>query len=407
MAVPDVRSAEPNSADDGLTTAAGILGRAKAAAPLLRARAEEIERARHLPSDVVDLLRSTGVFRMAVARARGGPELTSAQQTEVIEALSYGDPSAGWCAMIGMDTPLYAAFLTESAVGAMFADPDLITAGLILPAGRAERVPGGYRVSGRWPFGSGITHADWVSAGCFVTRGGEPETGPGGAPVWRVVLVRPDEVEVLDTWHTTGLRGSGSRDYVIGDVFVPEEHSFSFGTPLSRTGPLATPDAFVRNMPGVPLGLARAALDHTREQVRTRVDRATGERWADNYRVQVAIGEAELEFQTARHAVYGSLDRQWELLESGKAPHDFTTDERISTALPRLNAFRAARRIVTRLYDLLATTSIYQPSPLDRWLRDITTMCQHVVAQDKVIQSAGAHVLGGTPLFPFALGIVD
>jgi alkylation response protein AidB-like acyl-CoA dehydrogenase len=213
-------------------------------------------------------------------------------------------------------------------------------------------------------------------------------------------------VETIDTWHTTGLRGSGSRDYVITDVFVPEEHSFSFGTPISRTGPLTAPDAFVRNMPGVPLGLARAALDHVREHVVQRQDRVTGERWSDDYRVQVTIGEAEMDFQTARYAVYGSLNRQWELLESGTAPEDFTADERIATALPRVNAFRAARRIVTKLYDLLATTSIYERSPMDRWLRDITTMCQHVVVQDRIIQSAGAHVLGGTPLFPFALGIV-
>ncbi|NUT52013.1 MAG: acyl-CoA dehydrogenase [Saccharothrix sp.] len=391
--------------DPGPVTAAEVLARAKAAVPLLRAKSEEIERTRHLPADVVELLRSTGVFRMAVAAERGGPELTSAQQTEVIETLSYGDPSAGWCAMIGMDTPLYAAFLPRSAVDEMFPHPDMITAGLILPAGRAERVPGGYRLTGRWRFGSGITHADWVSAGSFVTTGGELEAGADGKPVWRVMLVRPEEVETADTWHTTGLRGSGSRDYAITDVFVPEDHSFSFGTPLSRSGPLAAPDAFVRNMPGVPLGLARAALDYAREHAMGRVDGMTGERWSDDYRVQVTIGEAEMDFQAARHAVYGSLDRQWELLASGRSPDELTPDERIATVLPRTNAFRAARRIVTALYDLLATTSIYQPSPMDRWLRDATTMCQHVIVQDRVVQSAGAHLLGGTPRFPFALGV--
>ncbi|MBY8852208.1 hypothetical protein K7G98_29695, partial [Saccharothrix sp. MB29] len=98
---------------------------------------EEIEQNRHLPTDVVELLRSTAVFRMALAKARGGPELTSAQQTEVIETLSYGDTSAGWCAMIGMDTPLYSAFLSEDAVREMFPRKDMITAGLFFPSGRA------------------------------------------------------------------------------------------------------------------------------------------------------------------------------------------------------------------------------------------------------------------------------
>jgi indole-3-acetate monooxygenase len=407
MTSTEIRTPEVLLDQDGPATAEDILARAKAAVPVLRARSEEIEKSRRLPADIVELLRSTGVFRMAVAKERGGPELTSAQQTEVIETLAYGDTAAGWCAMIGMDTPLYSAFLSENAVSEMFPHPDMITAGLIFPSGRAERVPGGYRLTGRWQFGSGITHADWVSAGGFVTSGGELETGPDGQPVWRLMLVRPSEVTVFDTWHTTGLRGSGSLDYEITDVFVPEEHSFSFATALSRTGPLAAPDAFVRNMPGVPLGLARAALDYVRDHAVNRVNRQTGEPWSDNYRVQITIAEAEMEFVTARHAVYGSLHKQWDLLAQGKTLDDLTPDERVSTLLPRVNSFRAARRIVNKLYDLLATTSIYEPSPMDRWLRDATTMCQHIVAQDQVVQSAGAYLVGGTPQFPFSLGIVD
>lgn len=402
----DVRD-HTEATEDVPNTAEEILARAKAAVPLLRARSEDIEKSRRLPDDVVELLRSTGVFRMAVAKERGGPELNSMQQTEVIETLSYGDTAAGWCAMIGMDTPLYSAFLNESAVNEMFPSRDMITAGLIFPAGRAERVAGGYRLTGRWQFGSGITHADWVSAGCFLTSGGELELGPNGQPVWRLMMLPKADVEVIDTWHTTGLRGSGSLDYTVTDLFVPEEHSFSFGTALSRSGPLAAPDAFVRNMPGVPLGLARAALDYVREHAINRVNRQTGERWSDNYRVQITLAEAEMDFVTARHAVYGSLSAQWELLSSGRTLDDLTPDQRISTMLPRVNSFRAARRIVSKLYDLMATTAIYEPSPMDRWLRDTYTMCQHIVAQDQVVQSAGAYVLGGTPQFPFALGIVD
>lgn len=399
----DVRPA----VDTAPNTVEEIRSRAKAAVPVLRARSEEIERTRRLPDDVVELLRSTGVFRMGVARERGGPELTSVEQTEIIEILSTGDTAAGWCAMIGMDTPLYSAFLTPAAVERMFPSPDMITAGLIFPAGRAERVPGGYRLTGRWQFGSGITHADWVSAGSFVTSEGELELGPTGNPVWRLMLVPRSEVRLIDTWHTTGLRGSGSQDYEITGVFVPEDQSFDFGTPLSRSGPLATADAFVRNMPGVPLGVARAALDYVREHALGRVNRMTGERWVDNYRVQITLAEAEMEFVVARHGVYGSLAAQWELLSAGKTLDDLSADERVSTLLPRVNSFRAARRIVGKLYDLLATTSIYEPSPMDRWLRDTNTMCQHIVAQDQVVQSAGAYLLGGTPQFPFSLGIVD
>jgi alkylation response protein AidB-like acyl-CoA dehydrogenase len=379
-----------------------ILARARAAAPLLRARSEEIARNRHLPQDAVQLLRDTGVFRIGMPRAWNGPELTFAQQTEVIEALSYGDAAAGWCAMIGMDTWIYAGYLDEAVVEEMLADPDAITAGLIFPVGRADRVPGGYRVTGRWPFGSGVTHADWVVGGCVVHSDGEPEPGADGAPVnWRLMLVRREDVEIVDTWHTTGLAGSGSMDYRMTDLFVPEERSFDFTAPRGA-GPFAAPDAFLGNVSGVPLGVARAALDHVRELAAERTEKATGTPWAETYRVQTAIGECEMELAAARYAVYGTLEDLWERLESGTAP---TPDQQVSSALARVNSFRTARRIVTRLCDLVGTASIYRGSPLDRWMRDLQTMCQHILAQEQIVQSAGAHLLGGTPYAPFPLGL--
>ncbi|MEV6124162.1 acyl-CoA dehydrogenase family protein [Streptomyces sp. NPDC052077] len=384
-------------------TAEELLRRAEELVPVLRAASPDIEEARRLPGTVVRQLRDAGVFRMGVPVDRGGPGLDSAQQTLLVEILARGDTSAAWCAMIGMDTPLYAQFLPESVARDELGDPDTVTAGLILPLGRADRVPGGYRVTGRWPFGSGITHADWVVAGCFVHKDGRPEPGPPGAPgLWRIMLARREEFEVLDTWHTTGLAGSGSRDYRAEDLFVPEQHSFSLGSPRV-SGPYATPEAILRNMPGVPLGVARAALDHVRELAAGRVERATGVPWAETYRVQVAVGECEMELSAARHAVYGSLRRQSAVLASGRDP---LPDERVDTVLARVNAFRVARGIVTRLYDLVATAAIYRPSPLDRWLRDLTTMRQHVIAQDQILQSAGAHLLGGTPHNPFSLGLV-
>lgn len=385
------------------TTAAEILARAAALVPELRARAAEIEQERRLPADLVDRLRETGVFRMAVPESQGGPGLDSMQQTEVVEILATGDTSAAWCAMIGMDTPLYAQFLDESVARRLLTDPDMITAGLILPVGRADRVPGGYRVTGRWPFGSGITHADWVVAGCFVYHGGVAEPSPTGQPMhWRIMIAPRDSFEIVDTWFTTGLAGSGSRDYQVTDLFVPEEHSFTFADPR-RGGPLATPEAILRNMPGVPLGVARAALGYVRELAADRIDRAAQTPWAQTYRVQTAIAECEMELGAARHAVYGSLRRQWDVLASGG---QLSPDDRIAVVLARVNAFRAARSVVSRLYDLVGTTAIYRPSPLDRWLRDLTTMRQHVIAQDQVLQSAGAFLLGGTPLNPYSVGVV-
>ncbi|MFJ3901308.1 acyl-CoA dehydrogenase family protein [Streptomyces sp. NPDC090025] len=394
---------DPTTGDQRVpNTPAEILARARAVAPLLRERSEEIARNRRLPADVVELVRGTGVFRIGMRKEWGGPELTFAQQCEVVEALSYGDSAAGWCGMIGMDTWIYAGYLDESVSREMLANPDAITAGLIFPVGRADRVPGGYRVNGRWPFGSGVTHADWVVGGCVVHTDGEPEPGPGGAPVnWRLMMVPRRDIEPVDTWHTTGLAGSGSMDYQAVDLFVPERNTFDFTTPRG-SGPLSAPDAFLGNVPGVPLGVARAALDHVRELAVGRVEKGTGVPWAESYRVQTAIGQAEMELAAARYAVYGTLDDLWDRLSSGVPA---TPDQQVSSALARVNAFKTARSIVTRLADLVGTASIYRTSPLDRWYRDLHTMCQHILAQEQIVQSAGAHLLGGTPLAPFPLGL--
>jgi indole-3-acetate monooxygenase len=407
MRTSEDRSPAGEKAPPAPQTAEEILARARALAPHLRERSEEIERERRLPADVVELLRRTGVFRMGFSRRWGGPELTSMEQVEVVEALAYGDPSAGWCGMIGMDTGLYASFLDEAVAREMFTSLDMVTAGLLFPTGRAERVPGGYRLTGRWQFGSGITHADWVISGAFIYRDGRPDPSPSGDPHdSRLFMVPRAQVEVVDTWHTTGLAGSGSCDYTITDVFVPEEHTLTFDTVRSGSGPLAQPEVHMRKMPGVPLGVARAALDHVRDLASTKVHPATGARWADNYRMQVTIAECEADLLASRYAVYGSLQRQWEVLSPDGTMDDLTPDEKAAVALARTQCFRTARSIVLRLYDLLQTASIYRPSPMDRWLRDTTTMCQHIVAQDRILQSAGAHLLGGSPEFPLVLGIV-
>ncbi|MGW4807288.1 acyl-CoA dehydrogenase family protein [Kitasatospora sp. NPDC004272] len=392
----------PAGTETGELSGEEILARAEAAAPLLRKRSEEIERERRLPADVVELVRGTGAFRVAMPKSLGGPEMSFADQCRVVEALSTGDAAAGWCAMIGMDTWVYARCLPESVERSIVGSPDLITAGMIFPSGTAERVPGGYRVNGRWQFGSGVTHADWLVGGLLVTRDGKPEPGPDGEPVhWLVVMGRPDEFEIIDTWYTTGLAGSGSRDYRATDLFVPEEHTFRFGHSRG-TGPLTVQDAILGNVPGVPLGVARAVIDHVRELAATKLERVTEVPWGQSYRIQTAVAEAEMSLSVARDAVYASLDRQWERLRAGIEP---TEEEQVSNALTRVNAFRTARSIAIRMADLVGTAAIYRSSPLDRWVRDLHTMCQHILAQDQILQSAGAHLLGGTPLAPFPLGL--
>ncbi|MFI9508721.1 acyl-CoA dehydrogenase family protein [Nocardia sp. NPDC052566] len=393
-----------NAVSTGNTAHATLLAHARGLAAELAARRQEIDAARQLPADIVERLRSIGVYGMCFPAELGGPGLTSPQQMEVIEALSYGDTATGWCAMIGAATGIYAGFLDAHAVAELMPTRDLITAGLIAPMGRAERVTGGYRLSGRWKLGSAITHADLVVAGAMVFDGGELATTADGAPVARMFYMRRDQVEVIDTWDSTGMRGSGSNDYRVDALFVPEHHSFDFFEPRSGAGKMTEPDTLARIMPGVPLGAARAALDHVRDLATDKVVPATGEKWADNYRAQYILGECEMEYVVARAAAVETLRVLWDALD-GHRFEELPPDLRIQTGLARPHVYRACRRIVARLCELVGTDSVYKPSPLDIWLRDMSTMTTHLIAHDQMIQSAGAVLLGGRPEFPLVFGV--
>jgi alkylation response protein AidB-like acyl-CoA dehydrogenase len=212
------------------------------------------------------------------------------------------------------------------------------------------------------------------------------------------MVAKPNQFNIIDSWHTTGLAGSGSMDYSVEDLFIPDDHSFAFNQPF-RAGPLHnSPDAILRKMSGIPLGMARACLDYVRNQAASRIDRETKTPWVNDVRVQCAIAKAEMELSAARSFVYSSLDKQWNKLSIND---DFSADDRVSTALARYNAFQVARHIVQTMYNLIGGSSVYKKSPLDRWLRDAQTMCQHAVAQDAILQLTGNVLVGGESTSPF------
>jgi alkylation response protein AidB-like acyl-CoA dehydrogenase len=228
----------------------------------LRAKSPEIEVARKLPPEVAERIRSAGMFRLTMPKSWGGPELSTIEQVEVIEELSKANASVGWCVVIGSDSGLFSGYLDDAAARELYPSLDLATAGHALPVGRADRVEGGYRIKGQWPFGSGITHADVVSAGCIVYADGVPEMITERIPHWRLMLAPASSFEIADAWHTTGLGGTGSNDYRADYLFIPERHSLSFSQPAKRDAPLSrNSNTILPKMVGVPLGAARAAID--------------------------------------------------------------------------------------------------------------------------------------------------
>ena len=363
-----------------------IRANAIALAPWLRSEATRIEEARRLPADVVDALKCAGAFRICMPRIWGGPELTSPQQVEVIAELAKGDASAAWCVMIGCDVGLYSAWLDPDVAHAMYPRLDMVQAGWVYPIGKAERVAGGYRVSGEWMFGSGCQHSDWMAGGCWVHENGTQ------TPEWRLMLAPRDEWEILDTWFTTGLRGTGSTDYRCRDLFVPAERSFSFFEPPKREGTLYRGhEALLRKMAGIPLGVGRAAIDDAIALLENKLERPLNRPYREMPRVQSAIGEAEAQWGSARAYLHDALGRQWEKLERGEL---LTPRERADVWLSRTNMFQTARSIARSLYDVVGGSAVYaQRSPFDRWLRDTETMCQHVVGQPKGYEVVGSMLL--------------
>lgn len=375
-----------------------ILARVRSLGPTVADQLSEMEQRRQLPEALVKELRSSGVFRSAMPREWGGPELTSMQQITIVEEAARLDASVGWCVMIGMDAGIYAGYLHPQVARSVFPRLDMITAGWVPPMGRAHEVDGGYQVDGHWRFGSGCTHADWIAGGCVVYRDGQPLLDERGLPVWRVVLAAPTSFRIEDTWHTTGLAGTGSCDYRTDGLFVPTDYTFSFDEPY-RDGPLhRRSDSIVRKMSGVPLGVARAAIDYIHELAGRRREQS-GQLWRNSRRVQAVLGECEMRLAVARSAVYSSVEAQWERLV---ADQPMTRQERATAALARYNAFQMARDVATALYDLVGGDAIYQQrSPLDRHLRDMTTACQHVVGQQRILEWAGQLLLGDEPDTPF------
>lgn len=375
-----------------------LMERARDLSAKLPERSAEIERLRRLPPDVVDMLRAAGVFRMAVPADRGGLELSPRQMCDVVEVLAAGDAAVGWCAGIGADSGLYAAYLDPAQARAVYPEPDMITAGWIFPAGQAHKVADGYRIRGRWSFGSGITHADRVVCGCVEFADGKPMLVADGRPAWRVAIVRPDQVRVIDTWHTTGLLGTGSHDYEADDVVVPAGHTFTFFRAPRQPGRLyQRVDNFLSKFPGVPLGVGRSALDFSRSFLGTKLETPSMQPAAASRRVQADLARAEALVGAARAYVHRTLEDDWEAPEG-----DDPGERRGRAALARQFAFEACREAVGLLYETAGSVAIYtERTPLDRHLRDLITASQHVTAQVRLREWVGELRLGGQPAFPF------
>lgn len=375
-------------------TSEDILANVRALAPEIQQRAGETAKLRRVPPDLVEKLRAAGVFRIMFSKQWGGPEMPLPQQVELIETLAYADPAVAWVVKIGSDSGYFCAFLEEQAARELYPSLDSATAGQAPPNGRALRVPGGYRVTGRWGFASGCTHADVMVAGCLVLD------SAGAAPRDMIFILAPaSSFEIEDTWYANGLVGSGSQHYRANDVFIPERHAFTLAGPAKIEGPLyadaGSATVFIP-MAGTPLGLMRRAIDVTIELAREKVislpPPPTPMR--NLSRVKFALARAQMLYAAARSAVYESVNRYWEeLLRDGRG----SLRTRHDMGLARIHAHRTAREVAQLLFDTVGAPAVYETLPLGSLLRDAIVINEHLGFNDGVIERLGGMMLGDPP----------
>ena len=357
----------------------------------LEAGAEEGEETGTLPQASVDALYDSGLLRLKMPHALGGAEADLVTQLDVLEAVCEIEPSAGWCLMIGAASMGgVGAFLPDDAIEEIFAggQPPK-TAGVFAPFGKAVPVDGGYLLSGRWSFASGIRHSNWISAGARVV------TEDTGYPVQVRATMRTSDVKIHDNWRVMGLRGTGSCDFSVEDLFVPA----SFAYDVSLTEPLRGGAIYRLGRPGFvtnehsafALGVARRALNAALEvgQSKTRGYTSVNP-LARRPAFQRMLSEADLRLRATRLLNVEVLEEASRAVNEGHPPLPLLQTEMRSLCSYTTDV---AVDIVTQAFRFSGGAALFDDSILQRCLRDINAGAQHQMVSDAAYENHGQFML--------------
>lgn len=354
---------------------------AGALAPEIRLRADEAEALGTLPIDLVERMRAAGVFRALQPRSLGGFEVTPTDFIEMIEGLAHADGSTGWVAAIGAGAPAFTAWLEPAVAAALFGpDADFLAATVFAPTGRAvPQGDGRFGVDGRWPFASGCRHVEWMLGGMFVFDGDTPRMIAEQGPDWRLAFFPRAQAEIVENWDVLGLRATGSNDVVGRDLHIAEEHTISPFFQLARhDGPLWRLPFFTLvgvGLVGVPLGIARRALDEFTDLAPAKTRAGTFEPLAQDPAAQVEFARAEAGLRSARAFVLDEAGALWDTACAGDPP---SVQQRAGFQLAAQQAMRAARLAVDTTFGLTGAGAVHASHPLQRCFRDLHTAGQHV-----------------------------
>jgi alkylation response protein AidB-like acyl-CoA dehydrogenase len=372
-----------------------VLGAARTLKPAIRARASEIERARRLPADLAAQLASAGLFRLGIPREIGGLEVDPATLFGVIETIGEADASVGWCVMIGATSGVTAAYLPTAVAREIFGALDAIAGGVFAPMGRAVEDGDSYVLNGKWQWASGSVNCSWLMGGAAIVADGEPRRLPNGALDSRMLLFPAADAELIDSWHVSGLCGTGSGEMQVADLRVPKNRSVS----LMTDKPVATGALYAFPVFGLlALGIAAVLLGNAQGAVAELVELAGGKKplgstraLAERATAQAVLADNVAKLRAARAFYYDAVDKAWSKAKTNGA---IAIEERAALRLAATHAARTSAAVVREMYELGGGSSLFLDSPLQRRFRDAYAGTQHMMIAPQTYELTGRFLMG-------------
>ena len=376
------------------------VARARAVAPLIAAAAPRIEATQSLVPEVLDAMHGGALFRTLLPRACNGEEVEPAAFVRMQEIIAAADASTGWCLGQGSGCSMAAAYMEPEAAWEIWGrDPRAVLA-WGMGNGLAEVVPGGYRVTGRWRFGSGSKHATWIGGHCRVQLpDGSLRTDADGKPEERSMLVPRDQVVFEHGWNVVGLRGTGSDTYRFESLFVPEEFSVRRDRDEERRLPgllyqFSTTHIYASGFAGVSMGIARGMLDAFRAMAAEKTPAATVKPMRESEVVQNGLAQAEAKLRSARAFLLETLEEAW---ANVRQRGHLTMDEKVLIRLAATSGIHRAKEVVEWAYHEAGASAIFEDGPFERRMRDIHASAQQVQGRTAHLEVCGQHFLGLSP----------
>ena len=374
--------------------------RARRLAPQIEACADQIENERRLVEPVLESLFAAEMFRLLLPRSLRGAEADPVTFVTVIEEIAKADASTAWCLCQASGCSMSAAYLPPDVASDVFGEPRSVLAWGPGPDARAIAVEGGYRVSGMWSFASGCRHATWLGGHAPICEtDGSFRRNAEGKVVERTMLIPAASAQIVDVWHVSGLKGTGSDVFTVTDLFVPHAYSISRDDPAERRqpGPLYCFPAgslYASGFAGVALGIARRMLDAFRALATEKTPRGFKRPLAESAVIQSQVAQAEAQLRSARGFLLSSLDEIWRTVGSSGV---LTLDQRVLIRLASTYAIHQAKAVADTTHHAGGATSIFIESAFDRGFRDMHAVTQQLQGRQSHFETVGRFLFGLEP----------